>query len=130
MHELSIANSILEAVRTEAQRRAGFRILKVGVRVGELSGVVPDALSFGFEALVRGTDFEPLALEIEFCPRRHRCARCEHIFVVTDYDPACPICGELETVCIGGEELELAYLEIEEATPAELAARRAHPPAQ
>ena len=117
MHELGVANSILEAIRAEAQRRSGARIVKVGVRVGELSGVEPEALSFGFEALVRGGDLEPLALEIEFCPRRQRCPRCESTFAVPDYSLACPECGEVRTVCVSGDELELAYLELEEHEP-------------
>jgi len=115
MHELSIANSILEAARAEALRRPGAHLVKVGVRVGELSGVQPDALSFSFEALVRGSDLEPLALEIEACPRRQRCPECGREFEVHDFDITCPGCGEERTRCISGDELDLAYIEIEES---------------
>jgi hydrogenase nickel incorporation protein HypA/HybF len=114
MHELSIANSILDTVRAEAEKRPGARVVKVGVRIGELSGVNPDALSFGFEVLVRGTDLEPLALEIESMPRRQRCPVCEQQFAVKDSSLVCPKCGELETIWVGGDELELAYLELEQ----------------
>jgi len=114
MHELSLANAILTAVRSEAAQRPGLCVRTVGVRVGELAGVDPDALSFCFEALVRGTDLEPLRLAIEPCPRRQRCSHCGHSFTVVDCSVACPACGELRTECIGGEELELAYLEVEE----------------
>ena len=114
MHELSIANSVVEAVRAEAARRPGARVLKVGLRVGELAGVDCDALSFCFEALVRETELEPLALEIEPCPQRNRCSRCGQTFAVADYEIACPACGAPQTDCIGGDELELAYLEVEE----------------
>ena len=48
MHELSIANAILDAVRKERERLNGARVIKVGVRIGELAGVDPEALSFGF----------------------------------------------------------------------------------
>ena len=54
MHELGIANSLLEAVRTEAARHPGAVVRKVGVTVGELAGVDPEALAFGFEAIVNG----------------------------------------------------------------------------
>ena len=114
VHELSIANSILEAVRKERERLNGARVSKVGVRIGELAGVAPEALSFGFEVLVKDTDLEPLALEIEFISRRHECSQCKHIFTVADYQLDCPACGATETRCIGGDELELAYLEVEE----------------
>ncbi len=115
MHELSIANSILEAVRKERERLNGARVTKVGVRIGELAGVDPEALSFGFEVLVKDTDFEPLPLAIESVPRRHECSRCRHVFTVVDYRMDCPACGSTDTRCIGGDELELAYLEVEES---------------
>jgi hydrogenase nickel incorporation protein HypA/HybF len=115
MHELSIANSILEAVRKERERLNGARVSKVGVRVGELAGVDAEALSFGFEVLVKGTDLEPLALEIESTSRRHECSHCQRVFTVVDYQVDCPDCGSSETRCVGGDELELAYLEVEES---------------
>jgi Zn finger protein HypA/HybF involved in hydrogenase expression len=39
--------------------------VKVGVRIGEMAGIDPDSLAFCFEALVQGTELEPLELEIE-----------------------------------------------------------------
>lgn len=114
MHELAIADSVLKAVEAEAARRPGTRIVKIGLRVGELAGVDPDALSFSFEVLVRGTKLEPLLLEIERCPQRHRCRLCGCTFLVADFEVACPECGAAQTHCIAGDELELAYLEVEE----------------
>ena len=115
MHELSIAQSVLEALRTEAGRRPGARVCKVGLRVGELAGLDPEALRFGFEVLVRETDLAGLQLEIEYCPRRQRCPQCRNEFVARDYEFTCPGCGTAGTDCIGGDELEIAYLEIEAA---------------
>ncbi len=142
MHELSIAESILDAVREEAQKRPGAHIAKVAVRVGGLSGVEPEALSFGFECLVRGTDLEPLTLVIEPVPRRQRCPACDLTFEVRNGNNefeasqpggwrssgfdlglrtsdfglslACPRCANAETILAGGEELDIAYLEVEE----------------
>lgn len=142
MHELSIAEAILDAVRSEAEKRPGAHIAKVAVRVGALSGVEPDALSFGFECLVRGTNLEPLALVIEPVPRRQRCPACDLIFDAPDertdttsadaggallagLDPgprtpdfglslSCPRCAHAETILAGGDELDIAYLEVEE----------------
>jgi hydrogenase nickel incorporation protein HypA/HybF len=114
MHEFAIANSVLEAVRAEARLRPGMRVAKIGVRVGDLAGLDPDALSFCFEALVKETDLDSVVLEIERRPQRHRCSRCDNEFVVVDYETACPACGESFTVFISGSELELAYLEMEE----------------
>jgi hydrogenase nickel incorporation protein HypA/HybF len=114
MHEIGIANSVLEAVRVEAARHPGSYPCRVGVRIGELVAVDPSALEFCFDALTRETDLESLQLEIEICPRRHRCLDCGTEFDVKDYDFECPRCGSLRSACLSGGELELAYLEVEE----------------
>jgi hydrogenase nickel incorporation protein HypA/HybF len=114
MHELGIAASILESVEAESQRHPGGHISKVGVKLGELAGVDKGALQFGFEVLVKDTEFEPLALEIESVPRIQRCSKCEYEFRMMEYDPRCPLCGDLGTQCVSGEELDIAYMEVDE----------------
>ena len=66
MHEMSIADSILDAVRSESSRHGGAHVTKVGLLLGELAGVDRESLSFCFDALVQGTELEPLELDIEF----------------------------------------------------------------
>jgi hydrogenase nickel incorporation protein HypA/HybF len=117
MHEMAIANSVLEALEKEAARFPGKRIAKAGLRIGELAGVDPESLRFCLEALARGTAWEALELELEFCPRRQRCEDCSEEFVVEAYELACPHCGEGRTAFAGGDELELAYLEVEDHEP-------------
>lgn len=114
MHELGIASSILESVQAEAERHPGTRITKVGVRVGELSAVDVGALQFGFECLVKDTEWERLELAVEHIPRVQRCPKCSYEFRMADFDPRCPLCGELGTECIRGEELDIAYMEVDE----------------
>ena len=112
MHELGIANSVLDAVRTEAERHPGAFPVKVAVRIGELAGVDPDALAFSFEALTSKTEWARVALEVETCPRRHCCLDCGTTFRVVDYDFDCPGCGGRHTECISGDELEWADVEL------------------
>jgi hydrogenase nickel incorporation protein HypA/HybF len=111
---MGIANSILEAVRKECRLHPGARATKVGVRIGELAGVDVESLRFCFETLACDTALDGLQLEVEFCPRRHRCLECGCAFIVCDYDFACLECRGCATECISGDELELAYLEVEE----------------
>ena len=118
MHEMGIANSVLDAIREETLRFPNGHIYKVGVRIGELAGVDPDAMSFCFEALVRGTELEPLALEIEYCPRRYQCEACGRSYAASTDDPACPECGRMESKFLGGDELEIAFLEVEDGARA------------
>jgi hydrogenase nickel incorporation protein HypA/HybF len=114
MHELGIAEAVLNAIRTEAARYPNTRPAKAGVRIGELSGVNAEALQFCFEVIARSTEFESLKLEIEFCPRRQRCLECGGKFEVQDYELQCPRCASKASECIGGDELELVFLEVEE----------------
>jgi len=69
MHEMGIANSVIDAVRGEAARHPGARPTKVGLRLGEWAGVDAESLRFCLEVLVKDTELEALALDIDFRPR-------------------------------------------------------------
>jgi hydrogenase nickel incorporation protein HypA/HybF len=114
MHEIGIASAILECVAAEAQRHPGAQVLAVGVRIGELAAVDKDALDFAFECITRDTEWEHLRLEVEWCPRREKCLECSEQFAVPDLNLLCPKCGRVNSTTIGGTELDIAYLELEE----------------
>jgi hydrogenase nickel incorporation protein HypA/HybF len=114
MHEMGIASSILEAVAKEAERHPGGRPVRVGVRIGEMAAIDADALRFSFEVLVKDTEQDGLELAIEIVPRRHRCPGCGQEFIVHDYDFECPSCHAVSFDFAGGDELDLAFLELEE----------------
>jgi hydrogenase nickel incorporation protein HypA/HybF len=94
------------------------------LRIGELSGVDRDALQFGFDVLVKDTPFEPLAPELEVIPRVQRCPKCAYDFRIQEFDPRCPLCAEFATQCISGDELDIAYMEVEDAGECEDAETR------
>lgn len=112
MHELSIAQSIVESVRAEAAAHPGARVTRVGIRVGDLSGVQVDALQFSFDVIVRGTDLEQATLDIERVALQQHCERCARDFPVVDYTLLCPTCGA-PTRTVAGDELQMTYLELE-----------------
>jgi hydrogenase nickel incorporation protein HypA/HybF len=122
MHELSIVSSVLDQLDDWKKQHGGRQISKVGLRVGELAGVDVDCLRFGFECVVQDTEWASLALEIEQVARRQRCPRCNHEFKAENWAAgdlpmpftACPECGEVGTETIAGEELQIAYLEVED----------------
>ncbi len=113
MHELGIASTIIEAVKSEAEKHAGARPCRVCVRIGELAAVDPESLRFAFDVLTRDTALADLILEIQTCPLRYRCSGCGELFSAKEFLSVCPRCGGAQTVCVGGDELDLAYLEIE-----------------
>ena len=65
MHELALTQSLVDLV---TERTAGRRVVAVNLRVGELSGVVADAMSFCFEVTTADTPLEGARLVIEEVP--------------------------------------------------------------
>lgn len=112
MHELSIAQSLLEILEQEAKARGAAKVTRVKLRIGALSGVVREALEFAFEVASGGTVAEGASLEIEEVPVRIRCPRCG---VLEQEGPflVCPRCGEVG-VLLSGRELEIDSMEIED----------------
>jgi len=114
MHELSIASAILERAKAASEQNGGARVLKIGLRIGEISGVEADALSFGIEALSKDTPLAGVVLDIELCKRRQRCATCAVEFDPEGFTTICPTCQGDQSVCIAGKELDVAYFELED----------------
>jgi hydrogenase nickel incorporation protein HypA/HybF len=113
MHELSIAQSIVDSARQHAAQHAGRRVLRIGVRVGEISGVNADALDFCFGMTTKDTELEGAALDVERIPVRFRCDACTAEFAAADFTVACPSCASGETRLVAGDELALSFLEME-----------------
>jgi hydrogenase nickel incorporation protein HypA/HybF len=114
LHEMSIAASVLGAVRAESVLHGGARVTRAGLRIGELSGVEVESLRFCLEVLVTDTDLAALGFEIEVAPWTRRCRACHAVFRVSDARPACAVCGSGDTEAAGGDQMELSFLELEE----------------
>ena len=111
---MSIAASVLDAVRAESLLHGGVRVTRAGLRIGELSGVSLDSLRFCLEALVAGTDLAPLPFDFDPVPWTRRCTACDTTFRVVNSQPACPACASPNTLPADGDQLELSFIELEE----------------
>lgn len=103
------------ALRSAAEelRKAGAReILRMKLRVGVLSGVVPEALTFAFEAMKGATPAAGATLEIELMPAVFRCLDCDAEPELTAMTFNCPECRGCLVLDHGGNELELTQLEL------------------
>ena len=113
MHELSIMQSALNLALEQAKLAGAVRVHAIRLRVGVLSGVVPDALEFAFEALAPGTPAHGAKLAVENVPARFWCGSCLREFQADDFLAECPDCHQASGEIRAGRELELASLEIE-----------------
>ena len=117
MHELSIARSIAETARAELHARKTSSLKSIGLRVGALAGVETDSLEFCFEAVTKDTDLEGCSLEVDHLPVRATCSDCGRSFDVEGFVFTCPGCGSGAVEVTQGYELEIAYLEVDDAPP-------------
>ena len=84
----------------------------MGVCIGDLSGVQPDALQFSFEVIIRGTELEGAALDIERTGLSQHCDACGTDSPVVEFTLICPGCGAA-TRTVSGDELQMTYVELE-----------------
>lgn len=117
MHEMSIAQSLLDIVQQEMEKHGLTTLTKVTVRHGRLSGIVADSLHMAWEALTVDTPLASSTLVTEEVPLTAKCSRCgvifepesEHILLWV-----CPECGEdIGHELKSGKELHLQTIEAE-----------------
>lgn len=113
MHELSVTQSILDIALAYAQQAGANRILRVNLVVGELSGLVGEYLQFYFDFLSKETLAAGAELTFRHVPARFRCLECGTEYEPGDTDWACPQCGALQPVVVGGKELLVESIEVE-----------------
>ncbi len=113
MHELSIMDSALSLVLEKARQAGARRVHVIRLRIGTLSGVVPEALQFAFEALAPGTLAEGGQLAIEDVPARFWCSTCNAEFKAEDIFAECPDCHRPSGDLRAGREMEVSSMEID-----------------
>lgn len=114
MHELSIALSLVDLAREEAERHGG-RVCALHLRIGALAGVVPDALHASYEMACAETPLEGSRLVIEEVPAVVFCPQCRAQRALDSLQSfRCPDCGTPTPQVDRGRELELVAMEIEQ----------------
>ncbi len=115
MHELSIANSIVESVTESAAAYPGARVKEVRLRVGALASVIEDSLRFCWELTVEGTPLVDSRLVIQTLPVIVHCAACDKDSQLGGVQSfRCMHCGEIAADLRQGRELEIESIELEE----------------
>lgn len=113
MHELSIALNIVDLAQEEAQQR-GVQVNAVHLRLGELSGVVKDALLSCYEMASNDTPLQGSQLIIEDVPVVVFCPKCNSNRPLSSIQYfCCSECGSPTSEVIQGRELEVVALEVQ-----------------
>ena len=115
MHEFGIGEELVKAVVAELERFSPPpRLRRVRVVVGGLRQIVPDNLAFAFEVLGRETPAAGAELQIVELPLEGECAKCGWRGGIELPVFQCGACGAFAVRMLGGMELYLDALEIEE----------------
>lgn len=118
MHELSICEGLLKAVLSELGRQGpGARLVKVRIAVGGLRQVVPESLTFAYEALSESTPAAGSALEIVAIPVTARCRKCAWEGRIEQRLFNCGACRSPDVETLTGKELYLESMEIDRDGP-------------
>lgn len=112
VHEIGIAQNILEHVLAGAEKENAHFIHRIQLRVGTLAGVVEEALQFALEVAVKGTVAQDAAICIERVQALCLCSTCQKTFEPSDIIFICPSCGTFSSKILKGRELEVVELEI------------------
>lgn len=107
MHEVSIMQNTLDLAIAQAREHGGSKIDCLTLKIGQLSGVIPEALEFAFEVLIQGTIAANAQLEIETIPVVCYCQHCDCHFQPEAYIYQCPNCQKISSDIVRGKELDL-----------------------
>ncbi len=115
MHEMGIAMQIAEiATSSIPDNMANVRIEKVNLRVGKLSAIVPDSLSFCFEIAVKDTPLDGASLNIEEVPVSAKCKDCGFRWTIKSSVFKCTKCESGSIEILSGRELDVVSIEVAE----------------
>ena len=112
MHELALAEAVVDIVETEARKAGGAQVRMVRLVVGALSHADPQALAFCFEAAAKGTLAEGARVDIARVPGQARCQDCGAEVSIEAWGTSCPCCGGHRLIVTGGEELKVSEIEV------------------
>ncbi len=113
MHEMSLAEGVLQLVEETARREGAKRVKLVVLEIGRMSSVQPEALSFCFDVVTRNSVLEGAALEIVDVPGAGWCMQCAATVPMTELYGSCPTCGSYQVQPTGGTEMRVREIEIE-----------------
>jgi hydrogenase nickel incorporation protein HypA/HybF len=113
MHEFSIAVNIVDIAVEHAEKAKAKKVNEVELEIGELSGVVYDAMETAMEAAIKGTVIGGAAIKILRKEGRGRCLECQKEFHIDNLFDPCPHCGAFSPQVISGKELRIKSITVD-----------------
>ncbi|MBI4726090.1 hydrogenase maturation nickel metallochaperone HypA [candidate division TA06 bacterium] len=113
MHELAITQSLFKIVLEQAQKAGATKVTRINLKIGRLTGYVPEAVEMNFNLLASGTMAEGAGLKIEWAPVKVHCRDCQKESERQDLGLGCAHCGSLNVRIAGGREMYIESMEVD-----------------
>lgn len=115
MHELAMAQALVEQVEAVINQHGATQASLIRVRIGPLAGVMPELLASAFPLAAAGSRMEHAELEFSHAPIQVHCQTCGADTEAAMNRLICGACGDWHTQIISGDELLLESVELETA---------------
>ncbi len=113
MHEMSLAESVLQIIEESAQAQNFQRVRTVVLEIGRLSSVEPDAMRFCFDSVMRDTLADGAELQIIETPGTGRCLSCGTEVEMLEKYGLCPYCDSPHLQITAGNLMRVKDLVVE-----------------
>ena len=113
MHELGLLRSVVMATQRAAAKAEATGVEAVGLRVGTLSGAVPQALQGAWPIATAGTIVDGARLDIEVVIAAVHCPTCAADREIDEfYALRCPVCDTPTGTLVRGREFDVTYADL------------------
>lgn len=107
MHELTLAESMMEIVERAAAQAGAKKVTRVRLAIGALAHVETEALLFCCEVVCRNSVADGAQFEVERPPGRAHCHACGQDSVLDHLSFECPHCAAYGLHFIDGEQMQV-----------------------
>ena len=128
MHELAIAQKILETIEEEANKNGLTKVRRAKLRIGKMAAFQKEQLEFCLKTYEKTNLLEDMTFEIVEVPVELICKSCAQKFMDARFDdpefaheiahapalyvpPPCPSCASEDVTMIAGNEMTLMSIE-------------------
>ncbi|WMJ07371.1 hydrogenase maturation nickel metallochaperone HypA [Nitrosomonas sp. sh817] len=113
MHELSLAENLLQIIEDAAHEQQFTRVKTVFLEIGQLACVELESLRFYFEIVTQDSVARQAKLEIIEIAGQALCTQCRQCFPIVSHDQACSHCGSYARAITQGGGMRILELEVE-----------------
>jgi hydrogenase nickel incorporation protein HypA/HybF len=113
MHEFSIAVNIVDIAIEHAEKANARRVNEVELEIGELSGVIYEAMETAMDFAIKGTLLDGAEVKIIHIAGRGLCSGCGKEFEIENLFDPCPWCGAFNPEVLAGKELRIKSINVD-----------------